>query len=101
MLEHGAELGRRTLHRAVEGAASVSPERRPLKMEMVQFLVEELKVDVNAMDVPDGEQRPNHWGTPMAYAVPIRQGTEDQGAEVVRYLLSVSVLLVLRYYLAR
>ncbi|KAL8819391.1 MAG: hypothetical protein Q9191_007745, partial [Dirinaria sp. TL-2023a] len=88
VLEHGAELGRRTLHRAVEGAASSSSlERRGPKMELVRFLVEELKVDINLMDVPDGEQRPNHWGTPMAYAVPVRQGTADQGATVVEYLL--------------
>ena len=89
MLEDGAELGRRTLHRAVEGAASASAERRGQKMEMIAFLIDELKVDVNAMDVPEGEQRPNHWGTPMAYAVPIRQGMGDDGAEVVRYLLEV------------
>ena len=94
VLEHGAELRRRTLHRAVEGAASASFERRGLKMEMVEFLVEELKVDVNAMDVPEGEQRPNHWGTAMAYAVPIRQGTADQGVAVVEYLLKVGLVYV-------
>lgn len=92
LLEHGAGLGRRTLHRAVESAAYADPERRAQRMEMVSFLVEELGVDVDGMDVPEGEKRPNHWGTPMAYAVPAKTGDGDGGEEVVRFLLEVCLL---------
>lgn len=87
LLEHGAVLGRRTLHRAVESAAYASPESRAQKMEMVRFLVDEQGVAINGMDTPEGEQRPNHWGVPIAYAVPATSGEGDEGVEVVRYLL--------------
>ena len=82
---HGAKLGRRTLHRAVQSAAYSESESRAGSMEMVRFLVEEIGVDVNGMDAPKGEKWGNHWGTPVAYAA-IMNG----GGEVVRYLLEVS-----------
>ncbi|KAI4126333.1 MAG: hypothetical protein LQ338_003810 [Usnochroma carphineum] len=87
VLAHGAPLGRRTLHLAVQSAAYAPPALRERKMEMVRFLVDELGVSVDAMDVAEGEQRPNHWGVPMAYAVPATQGEGDGGEEVVRFLL--------------
>lgn len=54
---------------------------------MVRYLVEEAGLDVNGMDVEEGEQKPNHWGTPMAYAVGAKDGEGDGGAEVVRFLM--------------
>lgn len=62
-------------------------------MAIVRFLVEEVRVSVDAMDVEEGQQRPNHWGVPMAYAVPTAgqgEGEGDGGEEVVRWLLEVS-----------
>lgn len=56
-------------------------------MEIVRFLVEEIGEDVNAMDVDEGQQMPNHWGVPMAYAAPAGNGEGDGGVEVVRWLL--------------
>lgn len=96
--ERGALLGMRTLHRAVGEAAAMGTDpfvdglqgndgkeesqvRRSERAEMLRFLVEELKLDINAMDsdVPD---RAYHWGTPLFYAA-----VEDKGAPVVNWLL--------------
>ena len=52
---------------------------------MVQFLVEERGLDVDARDYPGGQQWPARWGSPMAYAA-----RYPGGGEVVRYLLDVS-----------
>jgi hypothetical protein len=57
-------------------------------MEMMRFLVDELRVDVNAIDVPEGKKYPNHWITPMAYAVIAKDGEGDGGEEVVRFCLT-------------
>ena len=56
----GAQLGPRTLHQAVEAAAAISDdnERLPVRMAMVKYLVDELGLDVNAMDTET--QKPNH-----------------------------------------
>ena len=72
------------LHNAVCSAASASGcgvDRLPIRMEMVKFLVEELEMDVNAVDA----EAPKPWcfGPPLAYAVKVRKCRE----EVVRYLL--------------
>ncbi|MCJ1374400.1 hypothetical protein MMC20_005632 [Loxospora ochrophaea] len=82
LTENGAQLGQRTLHRAVESAACMDPEKRARRMEMVQFLVEERGLDVDARDYPGGQQWPARWGSPMAYAA-----RYPGGGEVVRYLL--------------
>ena len=79
------------MHRAVESAAFANSERRAQRMEMVRFLVDELKVDVNTMDVPEGKKYPNHWGTPMAYALIAKDGGGDVGEEIVRFLLDVNL----------
>lgn len=79
----GAQLGPRTLHRAVGAAAGSSDdnERLPVRMAMVKYLVDELGLDVNAMDTEG--TKPNHWGTPLCYAAQVAHG----GEEVVRFLL--------------
>ncbi|KAF5598801.1 hypothetical protein FPCIR_2725 [Fusarium pseudocircinatum] len=94
----GAILGHRTLHRAAGEAASLGadpftyqevldeiPEgesvARKERAEMLVFLVEEMKLDINAMDsaVP---YRAYHWGTPLCYAA-----AKEKGAHVIRWLL--------------
>lgn len=54
-------------------------------MEVVKYLVEVEGCDINAMDVAEGKEVPNHWGVPMAYAV-----HTGKGIEVVKWLLEVS-----------
>ena len=90
--QHGAKLTRRVLHRAVEAAAYAGDgEGGGERMALVKYLVEEVRCDVNALDVDEGKQFPNHWGTPMAYAVHISHGGgPGSGRVVVGYLLEVS-----------
>jgi hypothetical protein len=100
----GAKLGRRTLHLTVHGAADmgVDPNRpgseqtykwdtenrkagEPSKWmsdraEMLRYLVDELHVDVNAMDTD--VDRMWRYGTPLHYAA-----KERYGAAVVKWLL--------------
>ena len=78
-----AQLGPRTLHRAVGSAAASSDdsERLIIRMAMVKYLVDDLGLDVNALDTES--QVPNHWGTPLCYAARVYRG----GEEVVRFLL--------------
>ncbi len=78
---NNARIGRRTLHRAAESAATCNAADKAEKMAMLRFLVEEKGLDVNRTDT-DG-QLPNHWGTPVAYAAK-GKGGED----VIRYLLA-------------
>ncbi|KAF5545723.1 hypothetical protein FMEXI_5907 [Fusarium mexicanum] len=94
----GALLGHRTLHRAAGEAASFGANpftyrevhdemteeesrTRKERAEMLVFLVEELKLDINAMDsaVP---YRAYHWGTPLCYAA-----AKEKGTHVIRWLL--------------
>lgn len=79
----GAQPGRRTLHRAVESAAAAGrdPPRGPPRMAMVKYLVDEVGLDVNGLDTD--EKLPNHWGTPLCYAIQILGDME----EVVTFLL--------------
>ncbi|KAL2672625.1 hypothetical protein Neosp_013338 [[Neocosmospora] mangrovei] len=100
--ERGARLGRRTLHLAAGAAAafgadpkveddgtvddagstgSKEAERKRAKLEMVRFLVEEVKLDVNAMDT-DIPHHARHLGTPICYAA-----SKSNGEAVVRWLL--------------
>ena len=74
-------MGRKMLHCAAEHAAlsNGNPEHLSIHMEMVKFFVEELKLDVNAIDT----EWPVQPGTPLVYAA----SAEGDGAEVVRYLL--------------
>lgn len=78
---NNARIGRRTLHRAAESAATCNAADKAEKMAMLRFLVEEKGLDFNRTDT-DG-QLPNHWGTPVAYAAK-GKGGED----VIRYLLA-------------
>lgn len=108
--EKGAKLGRRTLHLAVEMAASrkSDPEATPdwkgfdmtkpganirLRMrEMLPYLVDELKLDINADDFvfedkcgmkkQEISRPPGHYGTPLCYAV-----GDSSGIKVVEWLL--------------
>ncbi|KAF4428872.1 hypothetical protein FACUT_9329 [Fusarium acutatum] len=94
----GASLGHRTLHRAAGEAASLGADPfthqqvhdeidedeariRKERAEMLLFLVDEMKLDINAMDssVP---YRAYHWGTPLCYAA-----VKEKGPHVVRWLL--------------
>lgn len=95
LLDHGAKLGRRTLHMAVCSAAVAGEEELDRKMELVRFLVEEKGCDVDGMDVDmeKGERLGNHYGTPLNY-VAHASGNGSPGEErVVRYLLEVSFSL--------
>ncbi len=80
----GAQLGRRTLHCAVRGAARSrdEPEQRLARMAMVKYLVDEVGLDVNALDTDS--RMPNFWGTPLCYAVI----TGSDSEEVIRFLLA-------------
>ena len=100
LLSHNAKVGRRTLHCAVKEAAAtgadpsnVSPvtddqaqekssenQHRGNREEMLRFLVDELKLDVNAMD--SDVAKLHHFGTPLNYAV-----RQRNGAAVVKWLL--------------
>ncbi|KAG9495216.1 hypothetical protein J7337_013451 [Fusarium musae] len=94
----GSLLGHRTLHRAAGEAASFGADpftfqevhdeaagdearTRKERAEMLVFLVDEMKLDINAMDssVP---YRAYHWGTPLCYAT-----VKEKGVHVVRWLL--------------
>jgi ankyrin repeat protein len=78
----GAELGPRTLHRAASSAAGYDddPDGLRTRMEVVDYLVDEMGIDVNALDT--SEQLPNHWGTPLCYVARCRSGTV-----ITRFLL--------------
>ncbi|KAF2099800.1 ankyrin [Rhizodiscina lignyota] len=98
--EHGAKLGRRTLHCAVEYAAGISldpvadlaspmfdpkkkfGEDRKRLVEMLPFLVNELGLDVNAVDTEKVPRPSGHYGTPLCYAA------YNNGVGVVKWLLS-------------
>ena len=79
----GAKMWKRTLHRAVEGAALAgrNTEHFKVRMEMVRFLVEQVGCDVNALDTET--PLPMHFGTLLAYAARIHGG----GKEVVPFIL--------------
>ncbi|KAL6716619.1 hypothetical protein ACLMJK_006187 [Lecanora helva] len=86
--DNGAQITQRLLHRAVQSAAySGDRETFEERMKMVRFLVEDLGCDVNAMDVVEGQQLPNHWGTPAAYAMQTGYQPADQKVELIKYLL--------------
>lgn len=88
--QHGAQVTRRVLHRAVEAAAfAKTPEKRAERMEMVRYLVEECGCDVNGMDVEQWIAG-DCWGTPAAYAVHASGAHGEGAAKVVRWLLEVS-----------
>lgn len=109
LLSRGAKLGRRTLHRAVAEAAATGAdpsqippangedttkgptreeegeetrdrEYRKNRGEMLRYLVDELRLDVNASD--SDVAKSNHHGTPLNYAV-----RQREGAAVVQWLL--------------
>ncbi|KAH8680432.1 hypothetical protein BGZ61DRAFT_359088 [Ilyonectria robusta] len=104
----GALLGKRTLHRAVgeasafgtnpfidaqeglgaetccqaeDGESRGDARARRERAEMLIFLVDEMKLDVNAMD-SDFPNRAYRWGTPLCYAA-----VKEKGADVIRWLL--------------
>ncbi|KAH7166412.1 hypothetical protein EDB81DRAFT_918834 [Dactylonectria macrodidyma] len=106
--EKGALLGRRALHRAAGEAAAFGTDpfidsqegydvetccevedegssgyarMRKERAEMLIFLVDEMKLDVNAMDSATPHPA-YHWGTPLCYAA-----VKENGAGVVSWLL--------------
>lgn len=81
--ERGAKMGERTLHRAVESAATSYGEDLRIRMEIVKYLVEDLGIDVNQMDTNEAVH--DRWGTPLCYAA---KGYPYEGGKVVtQYLL--------------
>ncbi|KAI5457008.1 hypothetical protein BGZ63DRAFT_395244 [Mariannaea sp. PMI_226] len=101
--ENGAKLGTRTLHRAAEEAAvfgadpaledgsgfgsdgdddAAAAKKRRRKVEMLRYLVDEVKLDVNAIDT-DIPGHAWHWGPPISYAA-----GKPNGAAVVKWLLA-------------
>ncbi|KAM5369161.1 hypothetical protein ACJA88_010634 [Fusarium oxysporum] len=92
LVEHGARVmdGEVDLYEIfpqpaplLETCAAVGDDAgaRNERAEMLVFLVDEMKLDINAMDstVP---YRAYHWGTPLCYAA-----VKEKGAHVVRWLL--------------
>ncbi|KAF7561039.1 hypothetical protein G7046_g3112 [Stylonectria norvegica] len=102
----GAQLSRRTLHRAAEAAAAIGADpnvesgdytsqsgsagndqlarrikAKQQRAEMLRFLVNGLKLDVNATDT-DIPHHAFHWGTPLCYAA-----TKPDAANVISWLL--------------
>ena len=77
---HGAQLGRTTLHKAVKGAAWCPPENKHERMAMLEYLVNDERLDVNQLDTDD--RLAGHPGTPIMYAID-RAG----GADVISWLL--------------
>ncbi len=86
LLSKGAPLEGRILHVAAGDVGSrpgTDPDGVRLKqrMEMVQYLIDEVGLDVNELD--SEESMGNFWGTPICYAA---RNPFDE-AEVVRFLL--------------
>lgn len=69
LLEKGAKLEGRILHVAAGNVGSppeADPERLRTRMAMVRYLVDDVGLDVNALD--SEESMGNFWGTPICYA---------------------------------
>ncbi len=85
----GAAMGWRVLHKAVASAVSretrePTREKLPLSdgeltpedpLAMVRHLVDNLKLDVNALDCPPGWQLGNFFGRPLHYAAKTCEGS--------------------------
>jgi hypothetical protein len=85
----GAPLGWRPLHRAVETATYLPPtDKRPSeyqdRMDMVRYLIEVVKIDVNAPDWPAGA--PGSLGPPICY-IPASAMQETDKRELTWLLL--------------
>lgn len=68
-------------HRAVESAAKRKSENRPVRMAIVEYLVHDLRLDVNAMNTEG--RMPNHWEMSLCYAT----GTDSDSEEIALILL--------------
>lgn len=77
---HGAKLSRKTLHKAVKGAVYSPPEENSERMAMLEYLINEERLDVNQLDAD--ERLAGHPGTPIMYAI-----NSEGGADVVKWLL--------------
>ncbi|KAG9604469.1 hypothetical protein KCU77_g1522, partial [Aureobasidium melanogenum] len=77
----GARRGFRTLHSAVDAAF----DGTELRLEMIRYLVDDVTLDVIALDAPG--ELPNYWGTPLCYAA---RWSGDGSENVVRFLLEGS-----------
>ncbi|KAI1081621.1 hypothetical protein F5B20DRAFT_534661 [Whalleya microplaca] len=91
----GAKHSRRMLHNAVSTAASLgadpdsnSPAQGPdatsinRTVDMLRYLVDERRLDINGTDSSITHWASTHWGTPICYAA-----RWPKGASVVRWLL--------------
>jgi hypothetical protein len=99
----GAPLGQRVLHKAVERAAfghdgCDDPEKdteeqqserawQAVRLELVRYLLDHVKVDVNAPDQEPGSTRgmSSAWGTPLSYVPGI--GRPDLDSRELTWLL--------------
>ncbi|KAI0009994.1 hypothetical protein F4779DRAFT_617025 [Xylariaceae sp. FL0662B] len=94
--EKGAKHSRRMLHVAVAAAAGIGADpnsntpahdrnatSKNSRIEMLRYLVDERRLDVNGMDATVSHKFANtHWGTPICYAA-----RWPKGAPVVKWLL--------------
>jgi hypothetical protein len=94
--DRGAQMTKRLLHKAAQGAASVGADpsmtspastlrRLQDRADMLHYLVDECQRDINELDddISDPVGRFGYWGTPLSYAA-----SEARGAKVVNWMLN-------------
>lgn len=84
VMARGGVLGRRALHLAVKSAGTCEEPERAQRMAMLEFLVDEVGYDINASDSAPGEQLPERFGAPLAYA---KRSKEEGSDRVVQWLI--------------
>ena len=81
----GAELGMRTLHRAVWSTCLTGePKEFSPRMDMVKHIVLNLGADVNSLDCDHASV--GHYGTLLGYAVGANRHADNE-SEVIRFLI--------------
>ncbi|KAI4158552.1 MAG: hypothetical protein LQ342_007334 [Letrouitia transgressa] len=81
VMARGGVLGRRVLHLAVKSAGTCEEPERAQRIAMLEFLVNEVGCNINASDGPPGEQLPERFGTPLAYAKRSKGEGSDQAVQ--------------------
>lgn len=93
--DRGAQMTKRLLHKAAQGAASVGADpsmtgrsltlkRLQNRVDVLHYLLADCKRDINELDddIGDPVGRFGYWGTPLSYAA-----SEARGAKVVSWML--------------
>ncbi|KAF3042332.1 hypothetical protein E8E12_002382 [Didymella heteroderae] len=93
--DRGAQMTKRLLHKAAQGAASVGADpsmtdraltfrRLQDRVDVLRYLLEDYETDINELDdeIGDPVGRFGYWGTPLSYAA-----SEARGAKVVNWML--------------